>query len=72
MLPVLAQGNARKQLRAKVQSFLDDHPGYIALYCPEGSGVDVVATLKQSGIEFEWPVRRWAYQVAMAGRGKLL
>lgn len=61
------QGKARKQLRLKVDSFLQNHPGYIALYCPEGSGVDVVATVAQIGIEFEWPARSYAYQVALAG-----
>ena len=61
------QGKARKQLRWKVESFLQDHPGYIALYCPEGSAVDVVATVAQFGLKFEWPARELAYQVAMAG-----
>ncbi len=61
------QGRARKQLRLKVNDFLLDHPGYIALYCPEGSGVDLVETVSQVGLEFEWPAREYAYQVAMVG-----
>jgi len=61
------QGKARKQLRLKVNDFLGSHPDYIALYCPEGSGVDLVATVKQFGLEFEWPARKYAYQVALVG-----
>ena len=64
------QGKARKQLRLKVESFLENHPGYIALYCPEGSGVDLVATVAQFGLTFEWPARAYAYQVAMVGYGR--
>lgn len=66
------QGRARKQLREKVNKFLQNHPGYLALYCPEGSGVDLVATVKQFGLEFEWPARKYAYQVAMAGYALVL
>jgi hypothetical protein len=61
------QGRGRKQLRQKVERFLANHPGYTALYCPEGSGVDVVATTAQFGLEFEWPARNYAYQIALAG-----
>jgi predicted metal-binding protein len=63
------QGRGRKQLRRKVDRFLETHPGYLALYCPEGSGVDVVATVGGFGLKFEWPARRYAYQVALAGVG---
>ena len=64
------QGRGRKQLRLKVNGFLEDRPGYIALYCPEGSGVDVVATAGQFGLKFEWPARNYAYQIAIAGMAR--
>jgi hypothetical protein len=64
------QGRARKQLRRKVNRFLEDHPDYIALYCPEGSGVDIVATVRQFGLEFEWPARNYAYQIALTGMAR--
>lgn len=65
------QGKARKQLRLRVESFLKDNPGHTALYCPEGSAVDVVATVAQFGLELEWPARQYAYQIAMAGQAVL-
>ena len=61
------QGTARKQLRLKTESFLLDHPDYLILTCPEGNGVDVDATVKQIGIELQWPAVDYAYKIAMAG-----
>ena len=66
------QGTARKQLRLKVEQFLNDHPGLIALYTPEACGVDVTATMASVGIELQWPVETVAYQVALAGGPRLL
>ncbi|MCP4580427.1 MAG: hypothetical protein GY839_02335 [candidate division Zixibacteria bacterium] len=60
------QNTARKQLRLKTESFLRDHPDYTILTCPEGNGVDVVATVKQIGIELQWPAVDYAYKIAMA------
>ncbi len=61
------QGRARKQLRGKVRGFLEDHPDCIAVYCPEGAGIDVTATMASVGINLEWPPVSAAYQVALVG-----
>ena len=61
------QGTARKQLRQRVNAFLAEHPGLVALYTPEGCGVDVTATMAQIGITLEWPPQKYAYQVALVG-----
>jgi len=61
------QGTARKQLRAKVAACLDAHPGTVPLYTPEACGVNVTATMERIGIRLEWPPRKTAYQVALAG-----
>jgi hypothetical protein len=36
-----------------------------ATMCPEAMGVNVTATMKEIGIQLEWPPKRWAHQVAM-------
>lgn len=61
------QGTARKQLKIKCAFFRQDHPDYIILTCPEGNGVDIDATVKQIGIELQWPAIDYAYKIALAG-----
>jgi hypothetical protein len=34
--------------------------------CPEAMGINVTESMKQVGIELEWPPKRWAYQIALA------
>lgn len=62
------QNAARKRLRERVDQLLEQQRGYIALYCPEGSGVNVTATMADVGIELEWPPVRVAHQVALVGK----
>jgi predicted metal-binding protein len=61
------QGGARKQLAKKCAEFLKEHPGYNIETCPEAMGVNVTATLKNVGIQLEWPPVIIARQVALAG-----
>lgn len=61
------QPKAKKQLRQKVEAFLEEHPGCIAVYTPEAYGVDVTAAMASIGIDLEWPPERFAYQVALVG-----
>lgn len=64
------QGTARKQLRQKVFQWYAYQPdGYewITLYCPEACGLNVTATMRNMGIELEWPPERFTYQVALIG-----
>lgn len=60
------QGTARKQLRERVNVFLRHHPGLVA-YSPEALGVNVTATMRQLGIELEWPPVNLTYQIVFAG-----
>lgn len=61
------QGTARKQLKGHIKLFLFEHPGYHILDCPEACGVDITATMKNIGIELEWPPVNYTYQVALVG-----
>ena len=61
------QGTARKALRKEIKSFLAEHPDYEAHETPEAMGVNVTATLAAVGVALEWPPRKVAMQVAIAG-----
>jgi len=62
------QGTARKHLKSKINDFLCGFPGCIVLTCPEATGVNVTATMKNAtGIELEWPPVKYVYQVAIVG-----
>ena len=43
-------------------------PGYYIESCPEGAGVNITTTMKSIGIDLEWPPKRYAYQVVLAGK----
>ena len=62
------QGSARKQLKFKIQSFLESYPGYIILTTPEACGVNITKTMKNIGINLEWPPKTVTYQIALAGK----
>lgn len=61
------QNTARKQLKEHVIDFLKQHKGYTATGCPEAMGINVTATLKNTGFELEWPPKNKACQVALVG-----
>ena len=61
------QGTARKQLKAEIKRFLREYRGYYIESCPEGAGVNITETMKQVGIELEWPPKNYSYQVVLAG-----
>jgi predicted metal-binding protein len=61
------QGSARKQLREKVREFEAIYPEYTVSHCPEAMGVNLTATMKEAGVEIEWPPQKLAYQIALAG-----
>lgn len=61
------QAGARKELMRGIKEFLREHHGYSVTTTPEAMGVDVAATLANSGICLEWPPVTAALQVALAG-----
>lgn len=61
------QGTARAQLKQIVTEFVRTHPRTLIVACPEACGVNVTATMKALGVSLEWPPRKIAYQVALAG-----
>jgi predicted metal-binding protein len=67
------QGTARKELRQKVLDEIADldlcaySRSVEILYCPEACGLNVTATMKNIGIDLEWPPKRYAFQVALIG-----
>lgn len=66
------QGKARKELKSHIKNFLRDidQKDFVLVECPEGCGVNVTETMKQIGIELEWPPQKWAYQVVLIGHKK--
>ena len=68
------QPTARKALRGEVFDFMTQGPGMDGplklVYCPEACGVNVTSTMNQVDIELEWPPKKWAYQVVLAGTAK--
>ncbi|KKM20124.1 hypothetical protein LCGC14_1648750 [marine sediment metagenome] len=64
------QGTARAAHRKEIEAFLPDHPSLLAVTCPEACGVNVTETMRNIGIELEWPPRTVAYQVALVGSPK--
>jgi predicted metal-binding protein len=64
------QPKARKELRKKIELFLEEHPECKVIMCPEAQGVNLTATMKSIGIELEWPPEKFAYQIALAGMAK--
>lgn len=67
------QGSARKQLKSEIEDFMKVHGnGYIILTTPEACGVNITETMKNIGIELEWPPVKVTHQVALAGRDIIL
>jgi len=64
------QGTARKSLKAEIEKFevTRDHGGkLVVVMTPEACGVNVTETMKQVGIELEWPPVQYALQIALVG-----
>ncbi len=61
------QGTARKRLREKIGAFIHSHPHLHVMRCPEASGTNITETMKQIGIDLEWPPQKYTYQVVLAG-----
>jgi predicted metal-binding protein len=60
------QGTARKQLKKDIKDFQNSNSEYVVSTCPEAMGVNLTATMKDIGIEIEWPPQKLAYQIALA------
>ena len=58
---------ARKQLKERIKNFLKEHRDVINVECPEGCGVNLTVTMKNIGIELEWPPKKLAYQITLLG-----
>lgn len=61
------QPGARKQLKAELVKFAKEHRGLVLAATPEAMGVDLTATMAAVGIQLEWPPRKLAYQIVLAG-----
>lgn len=59
------QGTARKQLKQQIKRWLQVYPDMHAETCPEAMGVNVTATMKDIGVELEWPPVKNTIQVAL-------
>lgn len=62
------QGKARKQLKGEIALFKFKYPEYEIINTPEACGVNVTATMKNTGIILEWPPVNFTYQVVIGGR----
>lgn len=64
------QGKARKQLKQKIDDaayHLQGKDWWEVTTRPEAMGVNVTATMKNLGVELEWPPINYTYQVALFG-----
>ena len=61
------QGTARKHLRQTIKKFTLSFPNMCVFQTPEAMGVNVTATMKDLGIDLEWPPKIYTYQIAIAG-----
>lgn len=59
------QNTARKPLKSYLA--IPNLPGFFQTMCPEAMGINVTETMRQIGVELEWPPEHWTYQVAMGG-----
>jgi len=66
------QPRARKHLRELVaytlEWFRERNKRRMASVCPEALGVDVFTTMRNAGVELEWPVEKWVTLVAFVAR----
>ncbi len=62
------QPKARKELKTYLRHLIrkDWMPPKI-IKCPEACGVNITATMRNIGIVLEWPPKKVAYQVVLAG-----
>ncbi len=64
------QGTANKMLReavADVEYYLENRGNWKTSLCPEAMGVNVTATMKNLGVELEWPPETVVHKVAIIG-----
>lgn len=65
------QAHVRKQLREEMQAFVDfTDSRLIMLEIPEANGVNVTETMRQIGVELEWPPKRIVRKVGLIGWAK--
>ncbi len=60
------QPRARKMLLEEIKKFKQQFPDYHISKCPEAEGVNITETMKQVGIELQWPPESKTYQIALA------
>lgn len=64
------QGTANKKLReavADIKYYLEGCGNWGVTFCPEAMGINVTATMKNIGIELEWPPKNIVRKVAFFG-----
>jgi predicted metal-binding protein len=61
------QGTARAALRKEIRQCLKANPNLLVVDTPEATGVNVTATMAAANVELEWPPKRTAVQVVLAG-----
>jgi len=65
------QGTARKQLREITKRFVSQsESNTMVITTPEALGVNLTSTMKKIGVYLEWPPKKWAFQIVVAGSKK--
>ena len=54
-------------MNLKRSILFDKAENLIATFCPEAMGVNVTQTLKEAGVELEWPPEKTVIKVAFVG-----
>lgn len=64
------QGTANKGLReavSDIEYYLEGTGNWRTTYCPEAMGMNVTATMKNLGVDLEWPPQEVVRKVAIIG-----
>ena len=64
------QPTARKQLREKIVEFKYMFPDLKIVANPEAQGVNLTKTMANIGVVLDWPPKKIAYQIVLAGTKK--
>lgn len=61
------QGTVRKFLRESIAEWKEEHLNLAVTTCPEAMGVNVTATMRDIGVELEWPPKQITRLIYLAG-----
>jgi len=67
------QGGVKKKLREEIQDvmyYLEGRGDFLVTDCPEAMGVNVTETMRNIGVNLEWPPEKIVRKIALIGERK--